>query len=733
MIAIYTVDGTELQLKSGSVITISWISTAFNDGDQFLGSFSYPVALAYSPQNNKALGMANRLENRSSRQDIPVMVRIFGIHWKRCTLSFTIDTDSYSAFLKIDNGVFGNLIKNTLLTDLFVTKDANGTFTGFKWLQLTNTYNGTMDYLNNSGPDTTGKYPAYFFPVYNENLFGSFGGGDSVDPGYDDQFHTVNAWSSGIGWISDPIAPLTSQLFFTPFFSLHYVVKQVLSFLGYTGAGDFFTDPLLMDKVIYNTGFFDMARMYAATGLKVSLAQHLPGISLSDFFKKLRTEFKLAIYFDADTVTCTINIVRNTLKSRARVDISGHVSPKYSVKSSLPLGYELVQPTEDGDNMFKNSTYDKSFLIGNQEAPTSVDGFIATLFMQHVTNPLTSPFNYQYRVPHAQQTGNAYTTLANGSDAYNDPLKNPPYNKNTFGLRLLTYRGMHNDSDGHPYPYASGDDQASNSTDDNPISDYGLSLWLNGEKGILQVYNFDWYNFFLRTELVELDAYLPMRLMSRITPLGLLEFRTPSQSIIPAMLNDMTFEASQNERLLESKMRVYPIYSQKDVDQPAISTFTPSQVINPGGIYVKFVLTIDTGRSTTITLKGTKQWLDLYTIGTLYFYSDEAGTIPKDVTELGIFIHYTQYLIKNGTPGTTGQYDLLPFPQNVTSSDGVFTLPNTDRKVEHKAFDPFSDSFSKVITTYNLVVDPKVLAAHNVTYKVIGDIYGGMQNVPPVP
>lgn len=712
MIAIYTTDGTELLIKKGSVVTINWISTAFNSDDQFLGSYSYPVALAYCPSNNKALGMSNQLENRNGRQDIPVLVRIFGIHWKRCTLSVTIDLDSYSAFLKIDNGVFANILKNTLLTDIFVNKDANANFVSYKYQQITNSYAETITYMTNMRNDTSGKYPVYYFPLYNPGLMGSYKGDQGTTPAYDDSFYTVNPWTGGVEEFSQDIqqdSPYKS--FYTPFYNLVYITKQVLSFLGYTAAGDFFTDPMILDKVIYNTGVFCSLDIFADSGMKLCAAQHLPAISISDFIKYLRTEFKLAIYFDTDLATCSFNIIRNTLRSRDRVDISGCVSPKYSIKSNLPTGYELVQPVDSSDNYFQTLQYTKSYYIGNTENPTSVSNYISTLFMQRIDSPFLK--GEIYRVPVTNQLGNAYSLVLENATAYNTPGN---YGANPFDLRLLTYRGMYNDSHGHAYPYGSSDDLAV----DGVTSDYGMSLWLGGSKGLLATYNSEYYNFFLRTELVELDALLPMRLLQQITPSGLLEFRTPSQAIIPAMMNDMTFEAGQNERRLISKMRVYPIYSQKDLDQALISAFVPTDVINPT-IYVKFSVVVDYANSTYTLVKGKKNWTHIQVIITLSFFSDQQGVTPFNVTKpFDVKIRYTQTWVG------AQHNSVATYIRDETVSGSSYVC--ADLIYAKESFNIGVGGSAYINTVYNIATDPAVIGIAP-GYQVIGDKFGNY--IPP--
>jgi hypothetical protein len=695
MISVYTLNGTELLLVAGSSFTINWISTVFNDADEFLGSFSYPVNLAYCPSNNKALGMANLLENRSARVDRPVTCRCFGVHWKRCTLSFTLDETGYSAYLKIDNGAFGNILKNKMLAAIFEQDDANGTFTDFIYKNISYSKADTLTYLANSC-NTPGKYPAYFFPVKNPSLFGSYSG--SANQPYDFGPQTVNPYNPATGWQSTVNDNNTRNNFYTPFFSLTYIVTQVLAYLGYDPDGDFFTDPKILDKVIYNTGFIDTATMFADSGLKLAPARHLPAITLGDFFKRLRTHFKLAIYFDTNTQKCTITFVKSCLQTRDRINLSGYTSPAISIKSDLPTGYDLLQPIDDGDDLFKNFTYNKEFFIGSTDAPKSVDGFIGTLFTQVQNNGLNN--DHQYRLPRTAQLGNGYTATANGSDAWNET----GYSKNSFGFRLLTYRGMQPDKQGSSYPYATSDEFDSDGT----TNTYGMSLWLGGEKGILQLYNFDYYIFFLRAELVQVTAYLPMRLLQQITPLGLMEITSNTQAIIPAMLNDMTFESSLNEKKLLAKMRVYPVYSQRDLDLPAISQFAPGEQINPGDIYAKFVKVIDESKTSIRNHNGVIITTEQYAHYYLYFFSDAAGTKPRVVTNLKVILNMDY---KGANPRNYANYNFQVIASGSTYLVGELEV-NDLNHIYH--YNSGSDFYTRI---YTIPTDAKTLAS--VDYKVI--------------
>ncbi|MBE7178398.1 MAG: hypothetical protein INR69_18500, partial [Mucilaginibacter polytrichastri] len=103
--------GEYLDLAPGEKITVDWVSTVFNDENSFQGSMAYDVQVALSPKNNRLLEHADKVENRSSRKDIQVVLEIFGQSWKRCTATFNKGAKAYRFSLKIDNGEIGKALQ----------------------------------------------------------------------------------------------------------------------------------------------------------------------------------------------------------------------------------------------------------------------------------------------------------------------------------------------------------------------------------------------------------------------------------------------------------------------------------------------------------------------------------------------------------------------------------------------------------------------------------------------
>ncbi|MGY0037628.1 hypothetical protein [Pedobacter sp. NJ-S-72] len=124
-----------LDLAKGENPMIEMISTAFNNSDDLLGSFSYSIEFADTPNNDRLLNYSGQLASRNSRIDIEVIPHINSSPWKRCTLSYDLLDGKRKGNLKIDNGAFATLIKETELPQIFV-KTNNGAFVDHNWLYI---------------------------------------------------------------------------------------------------------------------------------------------------------------------------------------------------------------------------------------------------------------------------------------------------------------------------------------------------------------------------------------------------------------------------------------------------------------------------------------------------------------------------------------------------------------------------------------------------------------------
>ncbi|RZK39112.1 MAG: hypothetical protein EOO61_07440, partial [Hymenobacter sp.] len=70
-------------LDEGEKITVDIFSTVFNEDDEFKGSYTFPASGPFSPKNNRLTANAHRIENRSARYQMEVILVVFGRPYKK--------------------------------------------------------------------------------------------------------------------------------------------------------------------------------------------------------------------------------------------------------------------------------------------------------------------------------------------------------------------------------------------------------------------------------------------------------------------------------------------------------------------------------------------------------------------------------------------------------------------------------------------------------------------------
>jgi hypothetical protein len=616
-------DGRYFDLAAGEKVTTEWVSTLFNDEAEFNGSFTWGIKAPFTPNNNALLKNAYMIENRSARFATEALLEVFGQSWKQCKLMFDVTADGYELACLIDNAEFASVIKEKTLPQVFVNfKD--GTEDSFVFDEIAGSVQGAIDELVYRAAHP-GERSCVFFPQKNDNLFGSVNEGQNYNANY--MINYFNADQAFFDYVN--YQPNNNIAFYNPSYYLHWVIRQLCTWLGFEATGAFFTDPATRTLVIDNTGFYSMQSIFSDLGCRIAPARHVPKIKIADFLKMIRATFKVVIYFDSGERKAHFDYAPGIINGREAVDISGYTEPGLNIKSYVATGYQLIQPVDDKDDLFKTFEYTASYYIGDQEEPKKLDSFTGTSFMTQVTDPRPS-YGTMWRIPRKRQVGNGYAAPAQGTESYNGS----GYTKNDFEFRLLNYLGMRNDSGNYPYPYATSDGREPDLTE----SGDALSCWLGGTNGLINRFVKDWLLYYLRTEEVEITAHLPPTLLLQLAPVRKLLFTTPSRALIPAMISQVSFEQSgRYAGKLSAKIKIYPVYNQAAGDVKAFTEIGQGEVVNEGSIYVKYVQN-ETAREYA---PGTAQVSAIKVDGLLYFYSDPACTVPRNVSNLPVTMLYS--------------------------------------------------------------------------------------------
>lgn len=630
MFALQYQDGF-LDLAEGENPLTSWVSTAFNAQEDLLGSGNpVPFELANTPGNNLKLKFANQLGARLSREDIEVVIWLFGMPWKRCSFSFNLKNGRISGYCKIDNGEFAKLIKEKILPDVFVLTE-NGNFIDHDWVFVGNSHSETVSAIVNSL--TPGAAPYTFYPYISPVLFGEYSGEEGMQQWI--QPRVINRYHAGGFMVGTSSPEILKDHWYCPSFYLVWTIKKVCTYLGYEAIGDVFESEVINSMVIDNNSVYDMNDVFNESGWKIAPARHLPSIKLNDFFKYLREFFKIIYYFNSDTKQAHFMLSDTVLKSPERINLDGCIEKGLpSTDKVSETGFELVQAVDSDDEYFKILPYTKSFFIGGDRSQKKVELPITTCFMRKEVNG-DHPTGATWRIPLKKQRGNAYSNRAIDSEAYN-PTN---YGRNQFSLRLLAYMGMVNDSMGDPYPYACSDGLA---PDGQTL--IGDSLWLGGVTGILERYHRNWYTFYIKTERVELRLNLPNIILSRLSPIKKVCFTTDEGVRLEALMDQLDFIPTSN-RLLKCDFNVFPNYNLPAADIAANSDFATGETINENTVYVKLV-EINPESAYRRPFLGAKilYWtsIDLQA----QFFADSEATVPVSVN--GLVLNVVNEKVKNG-------------------------------------------------------------------------------------
>lgn len=604
-----------LDLVPGQNPVIEWVSTAFNDGDVLLGSYSYPIDLADSPKNNRLLGHANQMAMRLSRRDITVQIELFDRPWKSCTLTFEIDDRVYKSNLKIDNGEFASVIKKITIPEVFQDfKD--GVFVDHKWELVGEDPESTASAIENA-VSASGAAAWTMYPYQNSKILGTYNGDGEpnyIAPAY------VNRWPL---LLSSDTIDTRKETWYGFSFYLTWVLRKVCDYLGYQATGDFFQDPFILSLVLDNDSVYCMEDVFAEAGFKIAPARHLAGITIGDIIKSIRNNKKLIYHFDSDTKKAYFMLSANVINSTERIEIEKYVEKGFRTGRQRVNGYEIIQAIDDKDELFDKFPYVKSFTIGSGSEKQKIELAVSTTFMITRPNTWITPVA-NFRIPMKDRVGNSFSTRAAGSESHNPE----GYGRNDFGLKLLSYRGLRPDSEGTLYPYATSD-----GLDTDGVTILCPSLWLGGEGGILNTYHINWYQFLLPSEPIELKAKIPDNILNQISPIKKIHFQSEEGIMMEALMDKILFTTDKDKLMLSTRLSVYPIFGQLSL--PGIGIFTPGEIVNEETVFVKLLEENIRPRYRKRFLGAKVKESEIVDL-VMYFYSDFAGTIPISVSNLAI-------------------------------------------------------------------------------------------------
>lgn len=594
-------DGITLDVSDSAKLVIEFVATTFNDSNLLAGSYSYPVTLPFTPKNVGYFNHSQHLENREARVRRNVIIRLFGLAWKNAVLEYDISSKGYEGSLTIDNGAVANHLRDKRISDVF-TKNEKGKIS-FSSIDLGNDAAGVTSKMVGNNLPETGSYlcwPTFINPmITGEN-------NDLVETAKVNDFNNMSEVIDG--------------QFYSPMFNHVWILKEVCRWLGFSAEGSYLEDPFIGSLVIYNTGTRTGEDWKAQK--KVRPAQHLPGISISEYLKAIRNDHRAMVYFDTLTKTAYFELSSVILESNNRLDLSDRqLEDSLNIKRQTESSFRLVTKTDDSDELYKELQFEKSVIVGydiqnSKEMPLS----IGKPFMR---KGMLYGFP-DVRVPVVKQTGNIYTdSYKENQGIYNG---GNVFNKNSYALRFLSYKGIQNIDPAGIFniPYATSDHFG------NLGLRYTQALDQGGASGMINQFTLPYYQFYCLSEQVNFKAQMDVLQFFNLQPLQKILLTDRNKVKVEALLDKVVFEPKSSGRSISGKITCYPNYNIIGGAQSISVVVGESEISEPDGtIYAKlFVKMVSANFSTGVAQE--KCYIE--------FYADSSAAIPLDVIDLPFIV-----------------------------------------------------------------------------------------------
>lgn len=626
-----------LDVESGSNLTVEWFSTVFNEAELFRGSYSYPVDLKWSEKNLTALNFANKLENRLARISVVVSIIIFGHTWKNAIMEIDVEDQRLPATLLIDNSIISDTIKENTLLDMFSYFD--GIEKKYSTIDM-----GTTEAQKRAHMLDTALYPgAYPYAFPSMTNFGLFG----------EKNLSGQAWVNGFNW-EDPTITGAYQLydnfFYCPSFYLVWMIKEICKKMGFEAIGSFLNHAEIQTWVIYNTGYYTGSEI-KNNGFVIVPARHLPKITVSNFFKILRNDFKLFIYFDSLTKKAHFELPDRILEKENKMNFSPWMLDRsLKIKQVKDKAFLITVGIDDGDEIYKFLPYVKSKRVGLASDLKTTAIAVGAPFMNSgvFTGNLPSPL----RNPQTMQTANIYDDSFAESTAFN---KSGDISINEFTFRLFSFRGLLNNSTENAawrLPYGTSDNRNALGV----VHPNWISTNLNSENNWLEVFAAQFYKLLTVIETIEFNAQIPANRFSDVSPMEIYSIADKSGATTSFLPDRITFEPQKNNVTVYTRIKGYAFHKVFALLDPALLRISDYEVIKPGNIIYVAMRWVD---HRAVIVSPTDY--SYYAKAQFLFYSDPYLMNPITVSGLKVYftnvIHYETGDVSN--------------PHNITTDNNV--------------------------------------------------------------
>jgi hypothetical protein len=515
------IDGQALDLEPGTKLEMERANPFLQFDERLPGDYSLPLDLRLSPKNMKLLRFAGLIQTRVDPKGIPATVNDHQNQHSVGRLKIEspkhnlnrVNAGMVSVYYVTGASDFFQDVKSVNLRDIDM-----GGVRSFAWDNYNTAGGGFWQHIHDVINAGVNAYDYAFFPVINK----AWAGSDGYNT-YSTEMMNRMKYSGGQVLFEKMTNDDKELNVIVPFPYLKKVVQQAAALVGWKVQGPALDDPDFITATMINFqaidwGFmspYDQARWIVLgptstpgthpADVKFDLADHLPDITISDFFLSLKNRFGWWYDFNSKTKTITITDLQASIstadkdythKSSVLVPKKVAQTPKvWGIKNEFVGDYangapELANVTYMGTLNHKSllpaadkSQYGQVWLILDE------NNFYICRPQNAVTTDLYEWQFYAYNVYDIVPDGatDFITTKATalGSEPYDTYLDLVPrmdlpgnWNRLSFAdtswhIHLVFYKGMKNNKAGQPFPFATSGIYDSNG---NQVAQWSLAF-----------------------------------------------------------------------------------------------------------------------------------------------------------------------------------------------------------------------------------------------------------------
>lgn len=348
-----SISGKAVELPPDFSLTMNLKSPIFGD----IGSFSYPFKLPYSPRNAIAMAFRHRVPGTGDpyRTDQGVF------RWKGNSLFSgsvkmkIFNSSSFDGNMFEGSGDFNYQVKNRFLQNYdFGSQSFNSEAEALTWINQCRSH----------------VYPARncaFPQVYNRLYFDTEPTESSL-LNYnfywipDDNIHALS-----VAGVRTPIVPMVY---------FRFILDTLVAQMGYELDDAFFTKyPAFNKLVMYNSVSInnEANSLFPYNLQQIYYNNHVPRISLSDFFSGLETFFNIRFFVNNTTKTLYIKSVGDVILSCDYQEFSRNIISISTEPADQITGYTLKMSLDGDDQAFTTQNdYEEAFLKNLQGSVQSI-------------------------------------------------------------------------------------------------------------------------------------------------------------------------------------------------------------------------------------------------------------------------------------------------------------------------------------------------------------------------